>query len=416
MRGYTARASVPTLDAERAQHPNALPDQRMRVRQVTTAWLFHSACCGVALLATPAHAQMTARWESTTLSTWASDGLCASSGGAVSGPLSSSQALGGRLTLGDGRALSASVGGTGGIASARTSCDRRWSALATAQVSYRAHDTRFWVAYAASNANNADTTVRQPGLAAGVERRIRSAIVTMSVGPRRDRTASQSVVTLTRHLFPEVIFPAGSPAVQETVFVADTVTRLGRNQIPDLGLGLTWTRKALGIEAGAHLGLASTMHRVDPLGTLRVTYDVNARLSAIAALTSRAALPARDLSSSQMVTLGFRIRGGHGTREKAGPRAATATEFRVVRDTADRLTIVIMARHAERVEVASDFTQWTPLSLERLPGGWWQLRVRTSPGMHRVSVRVDGGRWNAPPGLSPVDDEFGGSVGMLVVQ
>jgi 1,4-alpha-glucan branching enzyme len=88
----------------------------------------------------------------------------------------------------------------------------------------------------------------------------------------------------------------------------------------------------------------------------------------------------------------------------------------VARDTADRLTIAIRAPHAERVEIAGDFTRWAPLTLERLPGGWWQLRVPTRAGTHRVSVRVDGGRWLAPPGLPPVLDEFGGTVGLLVVQ
>jgi len=31
-------------------------------------------------------------------------------------------------------------------------------------------------------------------------------------------------------------------------------------------------------------------------------------------------------------------------------------------------------------------------------------------------VRLNGGPWVAPPGLSTVRDEFGGEVGLLVVQ
>jgi hypothetical protein len=33
-----------------------------------------------------------------------------------------------------------------------------------------------------------------------------------------------------------------------------------------------------------------------------------------------------------------------------------------------------------------------------------------------LSIRVDAGRWTAPPGLPPVRDEFGETVGLLVVR
>jgi hypothetical protein len=139
-------------------------------------------------------------------------------------------------------------------------CGGRWSALLTAWASYHARDTRVWVAYARSNAFDPDTAVRQPGLSAGVERRVGPTIVALSFGPRRDRTASQRVIELTPHLFPEVVFPVGGAVVQETTFVADTVTRLGRRVIPDVRLALSWTRQALEIEAGAHVGLVGA-HR-----------------------------------------------------------------------------------------------------------------------------------------------------------
>jgi hypothetical protein len=239
----------------------------------------------------------------------------------------------------------------------------------------------------------------------------------MSVGPRRDRTGSERVVEWKRQPVPAVLVSVdGGTTVQDTALVPDTVTRLGSTAIPDLGLTLAWARKALGVEAGVNLGLAREMRRVDPLGTLRLTYDVNERLSAIGALTSRAGVAVRDLPAAQMVTVGIRIRGGQGHRERVGTFVAKATEFRAARDTADCLTITIRAQHAERVEIAADFTRWAPLNLERLAGGWWRARVQTPPGTHRVSVRVDGGRWNAPPGLPPLHDEFGATVGLLVIQ
>jgi len=42
--------------------------------------------------------------------------------------------------------------------------------------------------------------------------------------------------------------------------------------------------------------------------------------------------------------------------------------------------------------------------------------VPLAAGVHRVNVRVDGGEWRVPTGLSAVDDDFEGKVGLLVVR
>jgi hypothetical protein len=41
--------------------------------------------------------------------------------------------------------------------------------------------------------------------------------------------------------------------------------------------------------------------------------------------------------------------------------------------------------------------------------------LRIPSGVHRVNVRVDGGRWTAPAGTTRVTDEFGSEVGMVAV-
>ena len=43
------------------------------------------------------------------------------------------------------------------------------------------------------------------------------------------------------------------------------------------------------------------------------------------------------------------------------------------------------------------------------------VEVQATPGVHHVSVRVDGGKWIAPPGLAAIDDDFAGQAGLLVV-
>jgi hypothetical protein len=71
---------------------------------------------------------------------------------------------------------------------------------------------------------------------------------------------------------------------------------------------------------------------------------------------------------------------------------------------------------ARRVELMGDFTDWLPVSLERVSAEDWRLALAVAPGVHRVNIRVDGGEWLVPPGLTAVRDEFGGAVGLLVVQ
>lgn len=71
--------------------------------------------------------------------------------------------------------------------------------------------------------------------------------------------------------------------------------------------------------------------------------------------------------------------------------------------------------NARRVEVASDWTSWTPVPLERGPDGRWVLRVRLATGVYRFNLVVDGTRWIVPDGFVSVDDGLGGKAGLLVV-
>lgn len=75
----------------------------------------------------------------------------------------------------------------------------------------------------------------------------------------------------------------------------------------------------------------------------------------------------------------------------------------------------VHAPHAARVEIAGDFTDWRPVALAPAGHGWWTATLRVAPGTHQVNLRLDGSRWVAPPGLTVITDEFGGSFGLLTV-
>ncbi len=93
------------------------------------------------------------------------------------------------------------------------------------------------------------------------------------------------------------------------------------------------------------------------------------------------------------------------------PPAATIEAFRV-QSAGTQRTIHVHAPYARLIEVASDVTDWTPVALSRQKEGWWTGTLTVAPGIHQISVRVDGKEWIVPPGLVSVTDEFGVTAGV----
>jgi 1,4-alpha-glucan branching enzyme len=89
--------------------------------------------------------------------------------------------------------------------------------------------------------------------------------------------------------------------------------------------------------------------------------------------------------------------------------------FALDRLSAGTYEIRVVAPGAQRVEIMADFTDWSVRPLA--PGGadTWSLALPISPGIHQINLRIDGGRWQVPPGLQVADDGFSGKVGVLVV-
>ena len=73
----------------------------------------------------------------------------------------------------------------------------------------------------------------------------------------------------------------------------------------------------------------------------------------------------------------------------------TALAWRTHVEAHDRLIVRVRLRDVASAEIAGDFTDWKPVALERLYGGWWYQALRVSPGVHRVQLRLDGGRWQS---------------------
>ena len=81
-----------------------------------------------------------------------------------------------------------------------------------------------------------------------------------------------------------------------------------------------------------------------------------------------------------------------------------------------RVVLLIDAPRAESVELMGDATEWMVTQMQRAANGRWRAELKLAPGMHRITVRADGGAWIAPPGLPMGSDDYGSPVGMIAVR
>jgi hypothetical protein len=99
------------------------------------------------------------------------------------------------------------------------------------------------------------------------------------------------------------------------------------------------------------------------------------------------------------------------------PRGTTsAAPFLVVPLGDARFRIILRLPGAGHVELASDLTAWRPVAMQRADGDRWSVDLSASPGSHGINIRIDDGPWITPAGLVADTDDFGGSVGVFVIQ
>jgi hypothetical protein len=128
--------------------------------------------------------------------------------------------------------------------------------------------------------------------------------------------------------------------------------------------------------------------------------------------------PVTAVPGARYFALGLRLRVRAGPPRLLLPPTTTAeaAPFHLGPALGSGREIVVRVAGAHRVELAGDFTDWRPVTLDAWGQGAWRTVVSVAPGLHRLAVRVDGGVWHAPPGLRPITSEFGGEVAEIVVE
>ena len=99
------------------------------------------------------------------------------------------------------------------------------------------------------------------------------------------------------------------------------------------------------------------------------------------------------------------------------PSAAAFVIRHVDGDSAGTSYVVaVRVPDARAVEISGDFDGWRPVALREIRPDVWETTLVLLPGTHRINLRVNGDRWVAPPGLPTTDDDFNGTVGLIVVR
>jgi hypothetical protein len=162
------------------------------------------------------------------------------------------------------------------------------------------------------------------------------------------------------------------------------------------GRPVTWTTTEVERRVGRSIGVVAS------LGTYPGSLVMNA---------------ATEPRAGWMLGVGLTAATGRRTRDAPPPPppAATSEPFAAIHVSPGRYRIVVHLPDATQVELASDLTAWKPVAMQRASDDGWFAELPASTGAHRISLRVDGGQWIAPPGLSSDDDGFGGSAAVFII-
>lgn len=195
-----------------------------------------------------------------------------------------------------------------------------------------------------------------------------------------------------------------------------TVTR--HRVLDDAVLTLHLDHAALELDATVGARLATSSDAARQWGAVTGSLRIARGMAVVASVGHYPESFVQGFPSVHYASLGLRLtagapRVGEHVHE---PVAARGEDFALLPDSATRRALRVIAPGARRVTVMGDFTDWTPVPLERVSNDAWETRLTIPAGTYRVSLRIDDGRWTAPPGTPARTDEFGGETGVVVVE
>ena len=211
------------------------------------------------------------------------------------------------------------------------------------------------------------------------------------------------VVTAEPNMAAEVIDTRSESIARGTVRYLDTEAQV------------SWSRSRVAVDALAGRRMVRDGDRTTTWlvgGSVMLTE----RLAVVGSTGVSAFDIAQGLPGGRYATIALRVttRPG-GALEMRSRSRASARGMETWREQDGSVLLVVHAPRARRVELMGDFTDWRPLVMRREADDHFAARIRLPAGSYRINVRVDGGTWTAPPGTTPVADEYNGAAGLLVI-
>jgi hypothetical protein len=172
---------------------------------------------------------------------------------------------------------------------------------------------------------------------------------------------------------------------------------------------------SLGLRAGDPIPTLPANHKA--WGSASAAFQMSPRLALVASAGSYPIDFTQGYPGGRYLSVSVRFQSFRGSDLEASTTTSdeVVREFRVELLAPSRYRLRVHAPSANSVDVAGDFTKWSPVALVRHDSGWWVMTAEIPDGTHEAAIRVDGGPWRAPPGLTPITDEFGGRSGLLII-
>ena len=199
----------------------------------------------------------------------------------------------------------------------------------------------------------------------------------------------------------------------------------------DTQLSASWTFNDLDLSALAGFRLGDQLEALGGTargwGSLTIVAWIKPAIAGVLSAGTYPIDPTQGFPGGRFASASVRFTRGH--RRQSAPAttviqvpppavedSAAVESFVWKRVSAQEVTLSAIIPNAQSVEVSGDFTGWAPMKLTSAGDGTWRVTLRLGPGRYQMNLRLDGARWIVPPGLLLITDEFGGAVGLLIIE
>jgi len=284
-------------------------------------------------------------------------------------------------------------------------------------LSFRAGTSGAWLGLDVDHAWQDDSVGGRPLMSAGVWHQFRG--LTLSIGTQSHSFRAGGRAPIILQSRDSVVIDPANRSLRDTLHLPEQVVDSGAashvSRWSDLTTRLSWAAGPVALDAVAGFSPKIDAAPSTVWGNATATIGIASRLSLVATAGTDASRGWLRVPSSRFVNLGVRISPASLARPEPPPHVRPAAASFAVRPEGGAYLATLRVPSARSVELSGDFNGWQALRLREVRPDVWEATLALSPGTHRVNIRVNGDAWTAPPGLASTNDEFNGTVGLLVV-